>query len=128
MAATGAALAAANAHADVGVTFLTRSARVGTIVRARAPARMPLYLVPAARAPRPHRCGPNALCEQRVPTRPRHAPYTPLHVLDRTPAGVIRVRVPRVRPGRYRAVLYCDACYRGPGGSLVASDNTLRVR
>jgi hypothetical protein len=116
------------AHADVGVSFVTRTARVGEIARARAPARMPLFLVPAARAPRPHPCGTNALCAPHVPGPPRHAPYTPVHVLDRAAAGVVRFRVPRVRRGRYRGVLYCEPCYRGPGGSLVASESVLRVR
>lgn len=32
----------------------------------------------------------------------------------------LRFRVPRVKPGAYAFVIFCDACAPGPSGSLIA--------
>jgi hypothetical protein len=118
-----------SAGADVGVELITASARPGQLARLRvfAPARMPLYLVTASRAPRAYRCGKNAICEPRSIGPPRRWPYVRLRVLSRTRAGVARFRVPALLPGRYRAVLYCEPCVGGPAGSLIVSGNALVV-
>jgi hypothetical protein len=118
---------AAVAAADVGVELLTTNARPGEVARLRAPARMPLYLVTASRAPKPHRCGTNAICEPSSVGPPNHWPYVRLRVLARH-AGIVRFRVPpALRRGSYRAVVYCEPCYRGPRGSLIVSANALAV-
>lgn len=36
--------------------------------------------------------------------------------------GTVTFRVPRVSPDRYRLVLYCPPCHKGPGGNLVANN------
>jgi hypothetical protein len=123
-----AALVAMPASADVGVRLITSRARVGQIARLSAPARMPLFLVTASRAPHPYRCGQNAICAPRSKGPPTGWPYVRLRLLSRTSAGVTRFRVPTLIPGQYRAVLYCEPCYRGPTGSLIVSGNQLTVR
>jgi hypothetical protein len=130
MIALATAIATASASADVGVQLITTKARAGEIARLRAlaPARMPLYLVTAARAPHSYRCRKNAICEPRSLGPPSRWPYVRLRVLSRTRAGVVRARVPAaLEAGRYRAVLYCGTCYRGPAGSLIVSGNSLVV-
>jgi hypothetical protein len=126
-AAVFAALAALPASADIGVTLLTTSTRAGNIARLRAQAGMPLFLVTASRAPRPYRCGHNAICAPRSIGPPTGWPYVRLRQLSRTNAGVIRFVVPALVPGDYRAVVYCEPCYRGRAGSLVVSSNRLTV-
>jgi hypothetical protein len=121
---------AAPASADVGVELLTTTARPGAIIRISvfAPASMPLYLVPASRASQPHRCRNGAICEPSSVGPPDHAPYARVRPLSRR-GVVVRVRVPvALRSGRYRAVLYCESCYRGVSGSLIVSGNALLVR
>jgi hypothetical protein len=85
--------------------------------------RYPVYLVPASRAPGLVPCQPGALCEPRVKRAPSHAPYTLLGRIRYRPSGTgtLRFQVPKLRPGRYRFVLYCAPCYRGPGGSLIVA-------
>src|SRR6266496_915272 len=77
------------AAADVGVELITTSARPGQLARLHvfAPARMPLYLVTASRAPHPYHCRKNAICEPRSIEPPRRWPYVRLRVLSRTRAG-----------------------------------------
>jgi hypothetical protein len=121
---------AAPASADVGVELITTYARPGDIAKLKvfAPPRMPLYLVTASRAPHPHRCNTNAICEPTSWGPPNHWPYVRLRPLSRTHSLVVRFRVPpTLRPGRYRAVLYCEPCHRGPRGSLILSGNGLVV-
>jgi hypothetical protein len=118
------------AAADVGVELITTITRPGQVARLRAfaPPRMPLYLVTASRAPRPSRCGQNAICEPRSLGPPDHWPYVRLRLLSRA-GTVVRFRVPATLvPGRYRAILYCEPCVRGRAGSLVVSGNALTVR
>src|SRR5439155_25885667 len=121
LALVGVVVFAAPASADVGVELLTTTARPGAIVRFSvfAPPRMPLYIVAASRAPQPHACGRHAICEPSSLGLPNHEPYVRLRPLSRARL-VVRVRIPEtLHVGRYRAVLYCEPCYRGRRGSLI---------
>jgi hypothetical protein len=42
--------------------------------------------------------------------------------------ATIRFRVPKLRPARYRFVIYCGPCTQGPKASVIGSVNTLRIR
>jgi hypothetical protein len=137
----GAALAL-SAQADIALISIHPTvARVGQLVEVRAGAyktlpRMPLYLVAKAHVPRPRRCGPNGatvgLCGPvlRAPLRPPRFRFLGRLDFRHHPRDVrLRFRVPRVRPGLYELVIYCDLCYRGRGGSLIAdASRSLRVR
>jgi hypothetical protein len=103
------------------------------------PASFPVSLVPVEKAPRPHRCGVNALCSARVQRPPSRHPFTLLgdavppadgeHAeRDRVPRYVLSFAVPRVRPGVYTFVIYCDVCLPGKGGSLIANPSARRWR
>lgn len=106
--------------------------------KAAPPKAFPLSLVPLARAPKPHRCGPNALCAPEVLHPPRQAPFTALGSATPPPDGndpesgripryLLRFEVPDLAPGTYSFVIYCEACRKGAGGSLIPSGQ-LRVR
>lgn len=96
--------------------------------RAKPPVAFPIWLTPLKHSLGPYRCRPADAC---VPgsARPPHLPsFTYLgravYEPDLTESGdVPRYRivfqVPPVRPGRYKYVIYCDACYDGPRGSLI---------
>jgi hypothetical protein len=34
----------------------------------------------------------------------------------------LRFRVPRLRPGLYQFLVYCDPCHPGPGGNLISNN------
>jgi hypothetical protein len=122
--------ATAGAGPFLGRASTTR-AHVGDVVRIQAGAGLrmyallPLYLVPAHRAPRPHPCklrnGAPASCEQFAPRPPTGGVYHRIGMLNvrRRRLETITYIVPPLRPGRYVYVLYCAACYRGSGGSLI---------
>ena len=121
------ALVASTARADVGLVSISRvSGRPGTSVVARFGGydrewpRMPLYLVASSKAPRG---------SPKVANAPKRWPYIVLGRVHFAPPfrGRLRFRVPRVRAGAYRFVLYCAPCYRGPGGSLISTVPTFRV-
>lgn len=63
---------------------------------------------------------------------PRGLPYIRLRRIEWSGSGTscvtIRFRVPNVKQGRYRLVIYCESCTSGPWGSVIGSINTLRVR
>jgi hypothetical protein len=63
---------------------------------------------------------------------PKRAPYVRLRNINwgspRDSVAKIRFRLPNLRAGHYRLVLYCDRCTAGPLGSLIGSLNTIRVR
>ena len=130
LALSGVALALAPAaHGDVGLRLETKVTRVGGTIRGWGfGSGMRVYLVPKRFAPIPRRCGANAICPPRV-RRPPGRPYVLLGRLRWTRPVNRRQRfrftVPRVRPGRYQVVLYCPPCYRGRGGSLILSGETL---
>ena len=124
------ALAAA-AHADVGLRLRAKVVHTRGMIEGWAwGSGLRVYLVPNRFAPLPYSCGRNAICRPRA-TRPPRRPYVVLGRLRRTRPFIRRQRfrfpVPRrVRPGLYRVVLYCPPCYRGRGGSLIVSGETLK--
>jgi hypothetical protein len=149
-------LTAPAAMADLGVEKVTRtSGRPGESVKltvgcgacaaagAEDVASFPISLVPADEVPRPHRCGPNALCPPRVRAVPRRAPFTYLgeslllrgdeNVDKPYPLYVLDFAIPQLPAGTYTYVIYCDACVDGRGAALITEPNAtprwrLRVR
>lgn len=98
---------------------------------AEPPASFGISLVPLGRAPRPHRCGREATCAPQAAAPPRRAPYRYLGEAIPPPQGnnpehgdVPRYRltftIPDLPAGPYAYVIYCGACLRGSGGSLIA--------
>ena len=131
------------AHADVGFLRVSpTSARPGDVARVWAAPGMPIYLVPRAAAPRPFPCNvvegevvavppgtPGAgICRQYAARPPNRPPYVLLGRARGARSPNLRFRVPDVRAGSYRFVMYCAACYDGPGGSLIPSRFLFRVR
>ncbi len=116
------------------------------------PPSFPVSLVPIAKVPRPHRCGPRRLCTPQASGPPRRAPFTLLgwakpaqaeasgggyfgggfgHGPVEPPRYVLDFQIPDLRPGIYSYVIYCAVCQRGQGGSLIAFPERrwrLRVR
>jgi hypothetical protein len=109
-------------------------AHVGELVQlqggagVRMYALLPLYLVPARKAPPLRTCrlrnGDPATCPSTSVGPPRGGVYHRVATLNVRHANTVRVRfrVPRLAPGRYVYVLYCGPCRRGPRGSLIAFD------
>ena len=131
-ASVGALILVAGAAAGPFLGHASRTrARPGDIVRVQAGAGvrmyalLPLYLVPAARAPHPDACtlrnGSPATCEASAPGPPRggifHRVGT-VNVRHRNEETITYV-VPPLRPARYVYVLYCGPCTRGSRGSLI---------
>jgi hypothetical protein len=124
-----AALAAVFAAAAYGAVFarlLRTDAHVGELVPAEVDAwtamhHPPLYLVSAAAS------------SEFTTTRgaPRRLPYIRLRDIrwgrSGSAKGTIRFRVPKVKSGRYRLVIYCESCTAGLLGSVIGSVNTLRI-
>jgi hypothetical protein len=132
-----AATTTAVARGDIGVVAVSRTtAHPRDVVYVRVVGydrpwpRMPLYLVPATRVPQRRACGPNAICEPRAKRPPTRPPYTRIGQVHfrHSGSGVVRFHVPSLIPGRYRFVVYCAPCYRGPGGSLVVNDAQFFIR
>ncbi len=103
--------------------------------------RIPVSLVPSARAPKDYSCGANMniLCAPSAREPPRERPYVLLGWAKKKGAPSspvqyyrLRFRVPRVGSGIYAFVIYCGGCSSGAGGSLIADtsdpDRLLRVR
>ena len=100
--------------------------------KAQPPKEFPVSLVPIEKAPKPHRCGPNALCSPQPRGAPRRAPFTYLgratpppdddpserHYL---PRYLLDFEIPKLRPGVYTFAIFCDVCARGKRGSLIAN-------
>jgi hypothetical protein len=98
----------------------------------RPPASFGVSLVPRSKAPKPHRCGPNALCSPAAPAPPRRAPFSFLGDAVPPPGGnnpehgevpryILHFEIPALPPGSYAYVIWCDACLKGKRGSLIAS-------
>jgi hypothetical protein len=100
---------------------------------AHPPADFPIFLIPAAQAPRIVPCpgSSSGLCAPSSVGPPSGDPFVPLgrakptfreRDLARTPMPRyrLRFRIPEVEPGSYTLVIYCGSCYRGPRGSLIA--------
>jgi hypothetical protein len=129
---TIALVVASPARADIGVRLDRSSARVGDVVTATS-ARCcfnSLYLVPVRIVPSGRSCrlrnGSSAICAPWSVGPPRRPGWFWLGRFF-PQRGTLRFRVPNVRPGLYRAVVYCPPCYKGPRGSLISGD-ALRVR
>ena len=128
-----AAIVAGASRADVGVYSVTpEAARPGTPMTVRVGGfygefRAPLYVVPASRMPQWTVCGPKRVCAPSVGVAPTRWPYTRVGTITTANKGVIRFRLPRVPAGRYGFAVYCDACTRGAGGTLIPSTRWLRV-
>ena len=95
---------------------------------AEPPPSFGISLVPLEKAPRPHRCGPNALC----PPQASAPPFRYLGLAIPPPQGnnpengtlpqyLLRFRIPDFAPGLYTYVIYCDVCVKGRGGTLIAN-------
>lgn len=99
-----------------------------------------ISLVPIEKAPKPHRCGPNAVCPPLPRGAPRRAPYTylgratPPAEADGSSKGtevpryLLHFDVPVLRPGVYAYVIFCDACAPGKRGSLIANPRARQWR
>ncbi len=137
-------LLAVDARADIALLSVRpTAARVGQVVEVRSGAykRLPamlLYLVPKAQVPKPYACGPKTkdgkptgFCEPVLKAPPHERPFRFVGRLDfsRHPRNVrLLFHVPRVPPGVYQFVIYCDPCHRGEGGTLITSTSpSLRV-
>ncbi len=99
---------------------------------AEPPESFGISLVPLDKVPGPHPCGPNALCMPQFSAPPRRAPFTYLGLAVPPPRGnnpehgappryLLGFEVPDLPPGLYAYVIYCDACEKGKGGSLIVS-------
>jgi hypothetical protein len=120
------------AQADVGVDVVTKVVPAGGAIRVRTTAGLPVYAIPAAYAPRRHRCRRNAICEPTTPGAPG-PPFVRLGAVPRLRDPYARrtvdLRVPRgLAPGAYRVFVYCAPCGRTliVSGDRVAGE-TIRV-
>lgn len=114
------------ARADIGLHVDQASIRVGGLLTGWGNgSRMPIFLVPVAVAPRPFACGRNAICTPQSRARPGPPFYTLLGWLRATPNRCakqrFRFRVPLVKRGAYKVVVWCRAC----GGSLILAGSTI---
>jgi hypothetical protein len=86
---------------------------------------MPVYLVPAWMAPRPYACNATAICSPQTHARLGPPNYTLLgrfrETRTRHANQRFRFRVPPIKPGTYKVVLWCGAC----GGSLILAGPTI---
>jgi hypothetical protein len=115
-------LVVASAQADVGVELDKTRARPGERVRATGhPYFLSLYLAPESTVPPLQPCGNGELCRPTSLGPPKRKGWIWLGRFFPTRA-TFHFRVPAVRPGRYRPVVYCAPCVRGPSGSLIAGD------
>jgi len=112
----------AAAWADIGLRVTTKVVHVGGRLRGWSNGSgFRVYIVPSALAPRRFSChGGTGICE---PTSKR-PPTRPFVLLGRVPGRFAHYahhrfafRVPSVRPGLYRAFIYCPPC----GRSLIQS-------
>ena len=126
-------MTASPARAALWLDFRPSAASPGTAVHGRTGGqaamadspggRLPLVLIPAARADRlPRRVSTAAALR----TLPGVVPVGVLRV-DHRGNGSITFTVPRLPPGRYAAVLWCPACARFSSGTNVVSTGELTV-
>jgi hypothetical protein len=107
----------------------------------RGPAAWPILLVPNRVPLTPHRCGPDALCPPASLGLPRRSPFIYLGLASRRIVPYddesraryrLRFRIPALKPGLYKFVIYCGVCSEGAQGSLIAEGDLrrglLRVR
>ncbi len=111
------------ARADVGARLDRSRAYPGERVRATSGGfYLSLYLAPASTVPQSRRCrGGTAICAPTSLGPPKRKGWVWLGRFFPTRPS-FHFRVPAVRPGPYRPVVYCAPCTRGPRGSLIAGD------
>ena len=114
------------ARADVYFVIDQKSVRVGGFITGKGDGSgMPVYLVPAWMAPRPYACNATAICSPQTHARlgpPNYALLGRFRVTHNRYADQrFRFRVPPVKPGTYKVVLWCGAC----GGSLILAGPTI---
>ena len=137
-------LTASPADGDVGVLEVRptvgapgQSVEVDAACGGPCGPRLPVSLVPVARAPTPEECrAGKAVCSAEAAKPPREPPYVFLGSAKQDPASSavahyrLRFRVPRIAPGVYAFVI-CN-CPPGGRGTLVVDTiqprNLLRVR
>jgi hypothetical protein len=124
LAALAALAAAPIAAADVYVIIANTTVHRGGYLRGTGDGSgLPFYLVPERNAPLGYRCHGNGFCAPRT-KRPPGKPYVFLGRLRRTrnfyAKQYFRFRVPMVRPGKYKVVIWCRPC----GGSLILAGAT----
>lgn len=115
LALTAALVAAPAAYADIYVIVANTTVHRGGYLRGTGDgSRMPFYLVLKRLAP----------ADGDRLSHPPHRPYVFLGRLRRTrnPYATqhFRFRVPRVRPGKYKVVIWCRPC----GGTLILAGPT----
>jgi hypothetical protein len=124
-----------SAQAAIGIRVDQKVVVVGASLHVTAfgpagAAGMPVYLAPASIDFTPRQCDGNSLC---FPTSdgPPSAPYVRIgHLpqsIDVFHTRRMSFRVPAVRTGAYRVVVYCEPCVAGTAGSLIASQQTVRI-
>lgn len=114
------------ARADIVLHLDQRSVRVGGVVSGWGDGSgMPVFLVSVGVSPRPFACGENAICAPQSRARPGPPLYTLLGSLRATgdlyAKQRLRFRVPRVKRGTYKVVIWCRVC----GGSLILAGSTI---
>jgi hypothetical protein len=124
-----------SAQAAIGIRVDQKVVVVGASLHVTAfgpagTAGMPVYLAPSSIdfAPRP--CDASSICG---PTSdgPPSSPYIRIGHLPRSidvfHTRRMSFRVPAVQTGAYRVVVYCEPCATGTAGSLIASQQTVRI-
>lgn len=124
-----------SAQAAIGIQVDQKGVVVGASLRVTAfgpagTAGMPVYLAPASIDFTPHPCDTNSICG---PTSdgPPIAPYVRIGHLPKSidifHTRRTSFRVPAIRNGAYRVVVYCEPCAVGTAGSLIASRQIVRI-
>jgi hypothetical protein len=113
-------------QADVYFVIDQTSVHVGGLITGSGDAPgMPVYLVPVEIAPRPYACGAKNVCSPQTHMRLGPPNYTLLGrfrmTRDRAASQRFRFRVPRVKRGAYKVVVWCRAC----SGSLILAGPTM---
>jgi hypothetical protein len=108
---------------DIGIRLDRTYARPGDRVRAISGEYfLSLYLAPASTVPQPRSCrGGTATCEPTSLGPPKRKGWVWLGRFFPTRPS-FHFRVPAVRAGAYRPVVYCAPCTRGRRGSLIAGN------
>lgn len=99
---------------------------------AQPPSSFGISLVSIDDAPEPHHCGPKAVCPPQASAPPRKAPFRYLGQAIPPPQGnnpehgdapryLLDYKIPKLAPGLYAYVIFCDTCLKGKRGSLIAS-------
>ena len=116
-----------SAQAAIGISVNQRVVVVGTPLDVTAfgptgTAGMPVYLAPASLDLTP---------DPQISNGPPSAPYVRIGHLPKSidifHTRRMTFRIPAVPTGAYRVVVYCEPCVKGTGGSLIASQQTVRI-